>query len=948
MRSSFETTALRFTLVIGFVLGVVSAGGALAQDVTLSFDGSAAPGEIFIRDGGDAPTFVEGRQGQAISFGERAVVALPFDADPRRHPQLSVSLWLKIDDDATGTPWIFRTDGRNLPAMRLENRYLTVGIRAADGTGNLKAPVQLPIDEWVHVVKVWDYDADARSVHLHVGGEEFAFNDLQMDVAGGDVVQQLPVSAPGAPATAEKQRYVFIGANNFKTYNNAARGISIDDVRIFTHALSTNEVVALGSSALLPDAELVVPRTDIQDRPNTNVGFLGRTDDDPVSRELPAGAGSTSEEPVLTAPSDLPGQALTEELAEYREGVSERPLPACRSEGSTDMLATSFGALPAGFVAAVNSARECRNPITAIALTASGQWVVATDQQTRHSLNLPAEMAEAIQRFEDMGRSLDAVAIAPNGQWVVVAGNQFEQRNLPANAVSELTAIGGSGARAVSFAIDPDRTGRWVMVRDDGLVRLGDPPPGLLAVLADLQNTQRKPHLVAFAPDDGWLMLTSDHWYATSGIEPSVVRDLRAQRLSNHRIDHVVFYRDQGARVRISNGLEPARSDSIWQVENSVSMTAPAPSPTAPLDFGDINIWRSMQDHGITGLSIAIVRNNQIAWARGYGLRDAQDLESVVHTDTVFDGASVSKAIAAFGILQLFEQEMLEIDEDGVLEDLRVLFQRRRDRRAFDEDVRPEASNLIQILQHCAGILYRHGDSGAGEYPVDAQLPLLSDLILGTGNALPAQKVLRSYNSGVRHDYSGANYVLTQALIEVLAGSFTGHMRRLLDDLDMVNSTYETPAPARNTRRFARGHDAGVITPIYAYPEMAPASLTTTAIDLSRFIIAINQGGRSLLSSDMVRRFIGRTNDAVDHCISPGSMALGINRSTALTANGQWNKERFWHNGDHNGYHAKMVGFPSEATGIVAIMTATTTDAEDFWQELAWSISRAYGLCPGC
>lgn len=317
MRRSIETATLRFTLVIGVVLGIVSAGSALAQDAILGFDGSAAPGEIFIRDGGDPPVFVEGRLGQAISFDERAVVALPFDADPRRHPQLSVSLWLKIDTNAAGAPWIFRTDGRNLPAMRLRNRYLTVGIRAADGTGNLEAPAQLPIDQWVHVVKVWDYDASARSVRIHVGGEEFVFSDLEMDVAGGDVLPQSPISAPGSAATAEKQRYVFIGASNFKTYNNAARGVSIDDVRIFTRALSTDEVTALASN----EAAVGTPPL-----PNDadDAGLI------PV--ELPSVAGSTSPQPTPTAPAELaegPAPDMTEigNAATTQRETTPRPLP---------------------------------------------------------------------------------------------------------------------------------------------------------------------------------------------------------------------------------------------------------------------------------------------------------------------------------------------------------------------------------------------------------------------------------------------------------------------------------------------------------------------------------------------------------------------------------------------------------------------------------------------
>ena len=223
-------------------------GKAQAEEVTLSFDGTASPGGIFVKAGGDQPTFVAGPHGQAMVFGEGAVVAVPFDIDARRHPQVTVSLWLKAGAESATQGYLFSPgDGNNLPFIQIAGgRHVTVMGRRADGSGVLESDISLPLDEWVPVAVVWDYDN--RTIRLQVGTEVKLFENLLMDVAGGDVGAQRKYVAPNAPAGATSQAYVFIGARNFR-YGFPANGYAIDDVRIFTRALSEAEVAALGAGS---------------------------------------------------------------------------------------------------------------------------------------------------------------------------------------------------------------------------------------------------------------------------------------------------------------------------------------------------------------------------------------------------------------------------------------------------------------------------------------------------------------------------------------------------------------------------------------------------------------------------------------------------------------------------------------------------------------------------
>ncbi|MEM7559695.1 MAG: serine hydrolase domain-containing protein [Planctomycetota bacterium] len=66
---------------------------------------------------------------------------------------------------------------------------------------------------------------------------------------------------------------------------------------------------------------------------------------------------------------------------------------------------------------------------------------------------------------------------------------------------------------------------------------------------------------------------------------------------------------------------------------------------------------------GIPGLSIAIAKNNQLIWEKGYGLADVEN--SVAATaETRYRTASIAKSMTAVLILSLAEEGKLELDED--------------------------------------------------------------------------------------------------------------------------------------------------------------------------------------------------------------------------------------------------------------------------------------------
>jgi len=68
-----------------------------------------------------------------------------------------------------------------------------------------------------------------------------------------------------------------------------------------------------------------------------------------------------------------------------------------------------------------------------------------------------------------------------------------------------------------------------------------------------------------------------------------------------------------------------------------------------------------MQTYKVPGLSTAVIDNFKIAWAKGYGVTEA-DAHNPVTIHTLFQAGSISKPVAATGTLSLVQQGKLPLD----------------------------------------------------------------------------------------------------------------------------------------------------------------------------------------------------------------------------------------------------------------------------------------------
>lgn len=237
----------------------------------------------------------------------------------------------------------------------------------------------------------------------------------------------------------------------------------------------------------------------------------------------------------------------------------------------------------------------------------------------------------------------------------------------------------------------------------------------------------------------------------------------------------------------------------------------------------------------VPNLSVAVVNNGVIEWARGYGARETGK-PAPVNTETLFQAASVSKPVAAAVVLLLVERGLLDLDMD--------VNHYLRSWHVPPVDGWQPRLTLRQLLSHSAGTSV----PGFPGYTPGLPLPTTAQILKGEAPANNAPVIVEGL-PGAQYNYSGGGITIAELVcVEVSAQSFNSLARELLfAPLGMDNSHYEQPLSEARWPDAAVGYDgAGQALTGRAniYPELAAAGLWTTPSDLAAFGIEIMQALR--------------------------------------------------------------------------------------------------------
>ncbi|KRD32174.1 serine hydrolase [Lysobacter sp. Root916] len=329
-----------------------------------------------------------------------------------------------------------------------------------------------------------------------------------------------------------------------------------------------------------------------------------------------------------------------------------------------------------------------------------------------------------------------------------------------------------------------------------------------------------------------------------------------------------------------------------------------------------------MAFHRVPSVSIALVNEGRVEWARAYGVADAVSGRPV-DTDTLFQAASISKSLSAIGALRLVERGRLALDGDAN----RQLASWQIPQNSY---TRAHAVSLRMLLNHSAGTNV-HGYDG---YAPGQTLPSLLQVLEGAAPANSAPVRVELAPASVWR-YSGGGYSIVQLMMSEASGQpFERYMREaVLDPLEMRRSTFAAPLPEAWRDRAASAHDGsgkGIAGGGHVYPESAAAGLWTTPSDLARVLIEVQraEAGQSarLLSRDMAATMLTR---------GLGEYGLGF------FVENLGDRSSFSHSGGSAGFRAQLYGYTRSGQGVV-VMTNSDNGAA-LIEEILCSIAAEYG-----
>jgi len=331
-----------------------------------------------------------------------------------------------------------------------------------------------------------------------------------------------------------------------------------------------------------------------------------------------------------------------------------------------------------------------------------------------------------------------------------------------------------------------------------------------------------------------------------------------------------------------------------------------------------MNILDRMKHYKVPGLSVAVIDKGEIAWAKGYGIKENGGSDPVT-PETLFQAASISKPLTALGTLQLVEKGSLDLDSP--IND--KLLSWKVPENEFSEK---EKVTLRHLLTHSAGLTV----SGFPGYATSEQIPTPIQVLDGEKPAnTPPVRI--DMIPGSEWRYSGGGFVVMQLLVEDVSGrSFQEYMQAtVLAALGMNRSTFEQPLPQEKADQAVSGHQVNgevVQGKWHVYPELAAAGLWTTPSDLCRFAIELQKsvagGSNKVISQEMAVKMLAP---------GIGNWGLGV----GLGASMENEKRSFSHGGGNKGFVCMLFAFVNKGQGA-AIMTNS-----DGGNELVFEILRA-------
>lgn len=319
-------------------------------------------------------------------------------------------------------------------------------------------------------------------------------------------------------------------------------------------------------------------------------------------------------------------------------------------------------------------------------------------------------------------------------------------------------------------------------------------------------------------------------------------------------------------------------------------------------------IHYEMVDKALNAVSIVLVKDMEILWARGFGVEDLNK-STKADANTVYRVGSVSKLFTDIGIMQLVEKG--EVDLDAPITDYLPEF---RPRSRFKREI-----TLRQLMSHRSGLLR---EPLVGNY-FDDDEPTLE----ATVKSIIDSDVIYAPESKIK--YSNSAIATVGYVLEKLKGEpFASYLRKnVLLPMGLTHSAFE-PLPDI-TDRLADAtmwsYDGRVFDAPTFELGMSPAgSMYAPVVDLGQFMkVLFNDGkgpnGPVIKKETLQLMLTSQFNDGKDQRHNVG-FGIGFSLSE------QGGYKRVGHGGAVYGFSTQLYALPEVKLGVAVTSSVDVTN----------------------
>jgi CubicO group peptidase (beta-lactamase class C family)/D-alanyl-D-alanine dipeptidase len=319
----------------------------------------------------------------------------------------------------------------------------------------------------------------------------------------------------------------------------------------------------------------------------------------------------------------------------------------------------------------------------------------------------------------------------------------------------------------------------------------------------------------------------------------------------------------------------------------------------------DALVERERQDTGIPGLSVALVDDQSVIWAKGFGHADLAGARPAT-PETVYRVGSVSKLFTDMAVMQFVEAG--KIDLDAPVTKYLPEFK--------PEDRFGKPITLRQLMSHRSGLVR---EPPVGNY-FDPKPPSLARTVTSL-NGLPLV-----YEPGTKTKYSNAAIAAVGLAVEKVDGRpFARAVReRVLAPLGMTASTFEpTPQVKEDLAQALMWtyHGREFPAPTFELGEAPAGCMYSTVTDLARFLSVLFAGGKGpggpVVKEATLREMMTPQFDKAD---AKERFGLGFMLGELD------GHRRVGHGGAIYGFSTELALLPDERLGVVIISSKDVTN----------------------